>query len=173
MKEKPDYEIYPVSEEEMGKRYKNWTESLAIQMAVVYQVGKEVGGEEFVEKLKEAYRGLGKLQAPMFMKMAGCAPEDFKDVRGIGKVSDTIDNRYANFWDGYIENSPTAFEKEIKTCPVAGAWANTPEICEVYLYELFKAMGEELNPDYKFLGFSKLLPKGDNCCRYRIEIEDK
>lgn len=173
MKEKPDYEKYPVSDEEMGKRYKNWTESLAIQMVVLYQVGKEVGGEKFEEKLKEAYRNMGKAQAGIFMKMAGCSPGDFKDVRGIAKISDIIDDRYANFWDGYIENTPEAFEKEIKTCPVACFWSNTPELCEVYLYELFKAMGEELNDKYKFLGFSELLPKGDNCCHYRIEIEDK
>lgn len=93
-------------------------------------------------------------------------------MRGIAKVSDTIDDRYANFWDGYIENTSEAFEKEIKTCPVARFWSNTPELCEVYLYELFKAMGEELNSKFKFLGFSKLLPKDDKFCRYRIEIED-
>jgi len=51
MKEVPPYKNYPVSEEEMGKRYKNWTESLGIQMAMMYRVGKEVGGEAFVEKL--------------------------------------------------------------------------------------------------------------------------
>ena len=172
MKEKPSYENYPVSDEEMGIRYKNWTESLAVQMAAVYEVGKEVGGEKFVEKLKEKYRAMGIAQADMFLKMAGLTPEDFKDVTGIAKLSDAIDDRYANFWDGYIEKTPKAFEKELTTCPVTKYWTKTPELCEVFLYELFKAMGERLNPKYKFLGFSQLLPKGDKCCRYRIEMEE-
>ncbi len=45
MPEKPEYENYPVSDEVMGKRYKNWTEGLARQMVVLYKIGKEVGGE--------------------------------------------------------------------------------------------------------------------------------
>lgn len=170
---KPEYEKYPVSEEEMGKRYKNWTKSLAMQMAVLYKVGKEVGGEEFVEKLKEAYRDMGRKQAPMFMKVTGTETDDFKDVRGISKIANYIDDGFANFWDGYIENTPQAFEKELTTCPVAKAWSETPELCEVHLFEMFKAMGETLNSKYKFQGFSKLLPKGDNCCRYRIEMENE
>jgi len=173
MRERPDYEKYPVSDEEMGKRYKNWTESLAMQMVVLYQVGKEVGGERFVEKLMDAYRNMGKSQAATVMKMSGSSPEAFKDVRGIAKLCDSVDDRFANFWDGYVENTPRAFEKEIKTCPVARAWSKTPELCQVYLHELFKALGEELNPNYRFLGFSKLLSKGDGCCRYRIELEDE
>lgn len=173
MKDIPDYEKYPVSDEEMGKRYKNWTESLARQMVILYQVGREVGGEKFLDKLAEAYRNMGKSQAAMIMKRAAFSPEDFKDVRGIAGLCDKTDDRFANFWDGYIENTPQAFEKELKTCPVARAWSETPELCEVYLHELFTALGEELNSKYRFLGFSKLLPKGDNCCRYRIEIEDE
>ena len=48
MAETPDYEKYPVSDEEMGIRYKNWTETLARQMVTLYRVGKEVGGAKFV-----------------------------------------------------------------------------------------------------------------------------
>ena len=55
MKEKPNYEKYPISEKEMGKRYKNWTESLARQMVILFRVGREIGGEKFIERLKEEY----------------------------------------------------------------------------------------------------------------------
>lgn len=55
MKEIPDYEKYPASDEEMCKRYKNWTNTLAAQMVVMYRVGKEFGGDQFVEKMKEEF----------------------------------------------------------------------------------------------------------------------
>lgn len=42
-RETPAYENYPVNEEEMGKRFKNWTEGLAFQMMILYRVGKETG----------------------------------------------------------------------------------------------------------------------------------
>ena len=50
MKETPDYEKYPISEEEMGKRYKNWTNSG--QMVVLYRVGKEIAARKLLERLK-------------------------------------------------------------------------------------------------------------------------
>ena len=172
MKEVPAYEQYPVNEEGMGKRYKNWTEGLAYQLMLLYRVGKKTGGEKFIEELKEEFFKMGKNSARLSMKLTGTTKEDFTDCSSLPKICDTFDDSMANFWDGYIENTPEAFEKELTTCPVARLWQKTPELCEVYLYEMFKAMGEELNPKYKFLGFSKLLPKGDKCCRYRIEIED-
>ena len=49
MKEKPAYENYPVSEEKMGKRYKNRTQVLALHVVMAYETGKEVGGEEYVK----------------------------------------------------------------------------------------------------------------------------
>ena len=172
MKEVPAYKKYPVSEEEMGKRYKNWTESLGIQMAMMYKVGKEVGGDEFVEKLKEAYRALGKSLVPLFMKQSGTKPEDFKDCIGLGKLIDTIDDSLANFWDGYEENSPKAFEKKILTCPLTDAWSSEPDLCAVMLHEMFGGVLETLNPKFKSDGFKKLLVRGDTCCHYRMELEE-
>ncbi len=32
---------------------------------------------------------------------------------------DAIDMSLGNYWDGYVENSPSGFEKHITTCPVA------------------------------------------------------
>ncbi|MFW9877743.1 MAG: hypothetical protein ACFFG0_32040, partial [Candidatus Thorarchaeota archaeon] len=74
MKEIPDYEKYPVSEEEMGNRYKNWTKALARMAVLLYTVGKEVGGEKFVERLKEENRERGKRDAATIMKIVGCKP---------------------------------------------------------------------------------------------------
>jgi len=172
MADVPEYEKYPVSEEEMGKRYRNWTEALARQVVTLYRVGKEVGGDAFVERLKEEYYKGGKKGAKMWMDLTGSKPEDFEDCLGLPEVHDKIDDTYANFWDGYIENTPQAFEKELKTCPVARIWSREPDLCEVMLGASLEGMLEELNPRFKTEGFSKLLTKGDAVCRFRIELED-
>jgi len=172
MKETPDYEKYPVSEEEMGKRYKNWTQSLAMQMVILYRVGKEVGGEKFVERLKEEYRKQGRKDAAGWMSLAGSKPEDFANCLGLPKVQDYVDDRFANFWNGYVENTPKAFEKELYTCPVTRPWSKAPDICELLLSEMLKGHFETLNPKFKTKGFTKLLVKGDKCCSFRVEMED-
>ena len=173
MKEKPEYENYPVSLEEMGKRYKNWTDTLALQMVLLYRVGKEVGGQKFVDRLKEEYYKNGGKAATFWMDQTGSRPEDFKDCMGIAKLQDAIDDAHANFWDGYIERTPKAFEKEVKTCPVARAWSKEPEICEVLIGEFVKGLATALNPKFKNEGFSKLLTKGDKTCRFRFEMLDE
>ncbi len=168
----PEFEKYPVSDEEMGRRYKNWTEALSRQVVTLYRIGKEVGGEEFVERLRQEFHRQGKKGAPILAAMAGCHPEDFADCAGLMKLQDFIDDNFANFWDGYVENTPSALEKELKTCPVARNWSREPDLCEVMLASSFVGMLEELNPSFKTEGFSCLLTKGDSCCRYRIEMED-
>jgi len=170
MKETPDYEKYPVSEEEMGKRYKNWTETLARQMVVLYRVGKEVGGEKFVERLKEEYYKDGQKSAKIWMSLTGTTLEDFKDCMALPKVLDFVDDRFANFWNGYVENTPKAFEIDLKTCPVAKQWSKEPQLCEILLSESLKGMAAGLNPKFRTKGFTKLLTKGDTCCRFRIEL---
>ncbi len=172
MEQVPDYEKYPVGEDVLGKKYKNWTESLARQMVVMYRIGKEVGGEKFVERMKEAYRKQGKKGAHMWMALAGCKPEDFKDCMALPKVHDLIDDTFANYWDGYVEHTPKAFEKELYTCPVVKHWCKEPDLCEILLGESLKGMAEELNPKFKTAGFSKLLTKGDKVCRFRVEMEE-
>ena len=106
MSDIPAYEKYPVSEEEMGKRYRNWTDALARQVVVLYRVGKEVGGEAFVERLREKFYSDGRKGAHMWMELTDSKPEDFADCLGLPKVHDKIDDTYANFWDGYVENTP-------------------------------------------------------------------
>jgi hypothetical protein len=172
MADVPEYENYPVSEEEMGKRYRNWTEALARMVVTLYRVGKEVGGEAFVERLKEKYHEDGKKGASLWMALSGARPEDFGDCMGLPRLQDKIDDTFANFWDGYVENTPQAFEKELKTCPVARIWSKEPDLCEVMLGASLAGMAEELNPRFKTEGFSKLLSKGDHVCRFRVEMED-
>jgi hypothetical protein len=173
MKEVPEYEKYPVSEAEMGKRYKNWTEGLANQMMVLYRVGKETGGDKFVERLKEEYFKIGQGRARSLMKLTGTTEEDYKDCfKNLPNICNLIDDAMANFWDGYVERTANAFEKEIKTCPVVKQWSKEPEICDVLLREFVKGVANELNPKFKTEGFSKLLVSGDNCCRYRVELGD-
>ena len=171
MKEVPAYEKYPVSEEEMGKRYKNWTEGQAYQMMLLYRIGKETGGEKFIERLKEEYFKLGRQSARLSMKLTGTTKEDFEDCSNLPKICDTFDDSMANFWDGYVEKSADAFEKEIITCPVVKSYSMEPDFCDVILGEFVKGVAHEANPKFKTEGFTKLLVKGDNCCRYRIELD--
>jgi len=171
MKEKPAYENYPVSEEEMGKRYKNWTQVLALYVVMAYETGKEVGGEAYVQRMKEKFHAMGQQSAKMWMKRSGSKPEDLADCRGIPKLQDCMDDTFANFWHGYLETTPEAFEKEVYTCPVAGIWSKEPELCEILLDASMCGMMESLNPKFQPKGFSKLLVKGDSTCRFRVEME--
>ena len=173
MKEVPAYEKYPVSEEVMGKRYKNWTEALARQMVTLYRIGKEVGGDKFVERLKEEYYESGRKGAGMWMNFTGTTKNDFKDCSHFPKIHDLIDDTFANYWDGYVEQTSQAFEKELYTCPVAKIWSKEPDLCEVLLGESLRGMATELNPKFKTEGFSKLLTKGDSVCRFRVELEEE
>ena len=172
MQDIPEYEKYPVSEEEMGKRYKNWMEALARYLVVAYNIGKEVGGDKYVERMKEEFYKIGQKGAKMWMALSATTQEDLVDCRGLAKLQDCIDDTFANFWHGYIEHSPNAFEKEVYTCPLVGAWSKQPELCDVLLGASMTGIIEKLNPKFKAKGFSQLLTKGDKTCRFRVEMED-
>ena len=136
------------------------------------RVGKEVGGEKFVKRLKEEYARDGVKGAVMWMSLTDTKPEDFKDCRDLAKIQDLIDDTFANFWNGYVELSPKAFEKELNTCPVTKQWSKEPDLCDVCISQSAVAMYSAINPKFKFKGFSKLLTKGDKACRLRVEMED-
>ena len=106
------------------------------------------------------------------MSIAGATKADFCDCRNLPKVHDLIDDTFANFWNGYVEHSPKAFEKELYTCPITKQWSKEPELCEVLLGESLRGMAEELNPKFKTTGFTKLLTKGDKVCRWRVFLEE-
>ena len=171
MAEVPDYEKYPISEEEMGQRYKNWVDSMALQMIMLYQVGREVGGDRFIERLREEYYKAGQKMANTWLKITGTKLEDYSDCEVLSKLQDQFDDALANFWDGYNEKSAKAFEKDIITCPGARRFSKEPEICEIIINEAMRGMYETLNPKFKFTTFSKLIPKGDKVCRLRVEME--
>jgi len=162
---------YPVSQEEMGKKYKTWTESLARYVVWLYRIGKETGGEKFVEKVKEKFFEEGLKSSKGLMEMTGTSPDDFKNCGNVYKVWDTIDETAANYWHGYVENSPKAFEKELYTCPGAKAYSKEPEICSLCIESWCKGVVKGLNPKFD-MSFSKLMPNGDNVCRYRVEIKE-
>jgi hypothetical protein len=172
VQDKPAYENYPVSEEEMCKRYKSWMQVLARYVVMAYNTGKEVGGEKYVERLKEKFHTMGQKSAGMWMELSNSSAEEMKDCMGIPKLQDCMDDTFANFWNGYIETTPNAFEKEVYTCPIVGIWSKQPEICEILLGASMSGMMENLNPKFKPKGFSRLLVKGDKTCRFRVEMED-
>ena len=167
----PEYERYPVSEAEMGQRYKNWVDALSRYVVLAFNVGKELAGEKYVERLKEEFYKLGQRSAKHWLEVSGITEVELADCKGFGKLQDFIDDGYANFWEGYIENSPEAFEKELYTCPVVKAWSRAPELCEVMLCASMEGLIETLNPQCEAKGFSRLMTKGDKVCRFRMEMK--
>ncbi len=115
---------------------------------------------------------MGHQSARSSMKATGTTKEDFKDCSALPKICDLFDDSMANFCDCYVENSARAFEKEIKTCSAVKQWLLEPDFCDVILGQFVKGVAHEANPQFKTDGFSKLLVKGDNCCRYRIELDE-
>jgi hypothetical protein len=156
----------------MCKRYKNWTETLAYQIVLMYRVGKEFGGDKFVERMKEEFFKIGRKSAERWLFETGVKPEECHDCLPLAKIQDHVDDRYANFWDGYVEHTPQAFEKEIKTCPITKPMSLEPDYCEILVSESYKGMLSALNPKFETEGRSKLLPKGDKCCRVRVTLKE-
>ena len=158
--------------EGMEERYKTWAENLAGLVALLVTVGQEVGGEEFLSKVEEAIFEGSKSDAQKWKDAAGIKEsETTLDCLKIGQVFDALDDSLANFWDGYVEQSAKAFEKRVVTCPVAEGFSINPVICERLIASGAQGLLKALNPKAT-LRFAELMPKGGDCCRYRIEIED-
>jgi hypothetical protein len=156
----------------MRQRYKAWAENLASLVALMVVIGEEVGGEQFLRKVEEAIFEGSKLDVERHKEAAGIAEtETAPDCLAIGRLLDIIDDSLANFWDGYIEKSPKVFEKRVVTCPVAEAFSMAPVICERVIASGLKGYVKALNPKAQ-VRFTDLMPKGDDACRYRIEITD-
>jgi len=158
--------------ENMAERYKAMAENMASLVALIVTIGQEVGGESFMSKVEEAIFEGSKVNSPKLKEAAGVGETGgAADCLTIGKVFDALDDSLANFWDGYIEKSPQAFEKRIVTCPAAEAFSLAPVVCERLIEKGVQGLVKDLNPKATFR-FTELIPKGDDCCRYRIEIED-
>jgi hypothetical protein len=157
---------------DMETRYKAWAENMAALAALLVAIGQEVGGEAFLRKVEEAVFEGSKADAQKWKDAAGIGDaEATLDCLQIGQVFDAMDDSLANFWDGYIEKSPKAFEKQVFTCPAAEAFSLAPVICERIVRSGGQGLAKALNPKATFR-FTEFLPKGDDACRYRIEIED-
>ena len=77
-----------------------------------------------------------------------------------------------------IEDSDTDKLADIEVEKIAAAqavelptWLGEPEICENIFAEILKGTINALNPKFRTDGFSKLIPKGDDVCRYKIEMK--
>lgn len=157
---------------DMGERYKAWAENLAVLLVLMVKIGQESGGEQFLHKVEEAIFEGSKLDVQRRKDAAGVRETGTaSDCLTIGKVFDTMDDSLGNFWDGYVEKSPKVFEKRIVTCPVAEAFSLAPVICERVIQSGAMGLVKALNPKASFR-FLELMPKGDDVCRYRIEIQD-
>ena len=162
-----------LSDAEMGQRYKNWMEALARYTVIAFNVGKELAGEKYVERLKEEFYQAGQRSAKYWVEATGIKelqPELQPDCKAIGKLMDFIDNGYANFWDGYIENSPKAYDKDIVTCPIAKPWSRAPELCDMIEVSM-QGLYDALNPKAR-IKFDKWLTRGEKVCHYRIEMKE-
>jgi len=156
----------------MRQRYRAWAGNLASLVALMAVIGQEVGGEQFLRKVEEAIFEGSKLDVQRYKEAAGIgAMETASDCVAIGRLLDTIDDSLANFWDGYVEKSPKVFEKRVVTCPVAEAFSMAPVVCERVIASGLKGYVKALNPKAQ-VRFTELMPKGDDACRYRIEITD-
>lgn len=145
--------------------YKNWTETLAYWIAIMFNVGKEVAGETFVQRLEEEFYQGGARQGRRLSSLLGVTGTD---CTAIGTVLDAVDESFGNYWDGYVENSTEAFEKRITTCPVAKPFSRAPEICSRLIAAGGRGIAASINPDTDFR-FSELISKGDETCHYRVE----
>jgi hypothetical protein len=88
---------------------------------------------------------------------------------GIGKILDVVDESLDNYWDGYVENSPTGFEKQIINCPIAQIFSAAPDICERLFPAMAQGLVSKINPNAT-AKFYEFLCNGGKSCHYRVEI---
>ena len=80
-----------------------------------------------------------------------------------------MDEVFGNPWDGYVENSPTGFEKHLLSCAIADILSQAPEICIRLVPALANGLISAINPNAT-IKFYECLCKGDKTCHYRVEI---
>jgi hypothetical protein len=147
--------------------YKNWMNTLAQWVAVMYTVGKETGGEAFVQKVEGELRQTSmkegeRLRSRLHTEHANCMQ--------IGEIMNGIDKSMGNYWDGYVENSPTGFEKHVTTCPVAHILSRAPEVCTRLMEASGKGLVAGINPKATFR-MDTAISQGDKTCNVRIEMK--
>lgn len=155
---------------DMGGKYKYWMEALVWQVVIAIGVGKEVAGERYLKKLEEASYNFGARSAAHWTELTG-VKEARPDCVALGKILDAIDDSFANWWDGYVENSPKGFEKHVINCPVVEPLKWAPEFCERIVPATLKGILQTLNPTAT-INFCSFMSKGDKTCHYRVETRD-
>jgi len=155
---------------DMGEKYKNWMNALVWQVVIAIKVGEEVAGEAYLEKLEKAFYDFGVRTAGHW-KEASDIKEEKPDCVALGKIMDTIDGSFANWWDGYVENSPKVFEKHVNNCPVAMTLKFAPEFCERVVPATLNGILQTLNPKAT-IAFDSFMSKGDKTCHYRMEVKN-
>jgi predicted ArsR family transcriptional regulator len=152
---------------DMEERYHNWTNALAWQFVIAINVGKEVAGETYLKKLEEAFYKYGVRCTDYWRKAAGIE-EPEPDCLVLGKLMDAVDGSFANWWEGYVKNTPEAFEKHIINCPIADIVKWAPEYCERLVPAALQGILQTLNPKAS-ITFDNFMSKGDKTCHYRVE----
>jgi hypothetical protein len=154
----------------MEERYKNWMKALVWQVVIAIKVGKELAGESYLEKLEEAFYDFGVRCTGYWRETAGVKDTE-PDCVTLGKVMDTMDDSFANWWDGYVENTPEAFEKHVTHCPIVETLKWAPEYCERIVPATLRGVLQTLNSKAT-VTFDRFMSKGDKTCHYRVEIKD-
>jgi hypothetical protein len=155
---------------DMGERYRNWMNALFWQVIIAIMVGKEIAGEAYLEKLEKAFYDYG-VRCAGYWKDISDLKEEKPDCLALGKIMDTVDDSFANWWDGYVEKSSKAFEKHINNCPVATTLKWAPEICERMVPAALNGILQTLNPKAT-IAFDSFMSKGDKTCHYRMEVKE-
>jgi hypothetical protein len=156
------------TEADMCERYKNWVQTLAMYVRITFHVGKELGGETYIKRLEEEFFKWGANGTKYWKEKAGLK-ENEKDCLAIGKLMDTMDDSFANWWEP-IAYLPERFEKKVITCPVAKFWEKEPDICTRLVPATLRGLCATFNPEMTGEVF-EVLSAGAKSCHYRIEIK--
>jgi len=149
--------------------YKNWMEIMGLCATTMFNVGKELAGETFLQRVEEMFYQIGLREGRQRSSMLAAGETD---CIAIGKVLDAGDESLGNYCDGYVENSPAAFEKHITTCPVAEILSMAPEICTRLIAATAQGLVHSINPDAT-IRFDEIIAKGDKTCHYRVQLQPR
>ena len=142
---------------------------LARQLLMAIKLGREMGGEEYMQRLEEENRKSGYETAPILAHVAGLE-ENETDATALGKILDYIDSTFGCQWE-YIEQSPSVFEKRIYSCPVAKTYRELPEICDRFGIAMTEEVLKRINPKSSLI-MKESLPSGGRACHVRVEIKE-
>lgn len=147
--------------------YKTWTELLAKVNAAMYNIGNELAGEAFVKRMEEALFEEGARMTRETVQHLGITGTD---CMAVGKIADAMDQSMGISWDGFIEQSPTRYSKDVTSCPIAEFFSVAPDLCVLLVPAFTRGFCSVINPDvtYRLEG---CLANGDKTCGVRFEMK--